>query len=113
MLDKGEENNEALQKIGTLIETDFILPNHEEMVKVIESKIYLAQLDKELLEALLSYIKHVAVYKAARSAGFTDLHHTQKHLLPPWPENLYPIIEQRTKALQSEYDNLLDRYKNF
>jgi len=113
MLDKSKEDNEVLQRIGTLIETEFILPNHEEMVKVIELKIHLAQLDEELLEALLSYIKHIAVYKAARSAGFTDLHHTQKDLLPPWPENLYPIIEQRTKALQNEYDDLLARYKNF
>lgn len=112
MLDQGKED-EALQKIGTQIETDFILPNHEEMVKVIETKIHLAQLDKELLEALLSYIKHVAVYKAARAAGFTDLHNTQKDLLPLWPENLYPIIEQRTKAFQNEYDDLLARYKNF
>jgi hypothetical protein len=112
MLDKDKED-EALQKIGTLIETDFILPNHEEIVKVIESRIHLAQLDQELLEALLSYIKHIAVYKAARAAGFTDLHHTQKDLLPPWPENLYPIVEKRTKTLQNEYDDLLARYKNF
>jgi hypothetical protein len=113
MLDKGKEDNEALQRIGTLIETDFILPNHEEMVKVIESKIHLAQSDKELLEALLSYLDHIAVYKAARAAGFTDLHNTQKDLLPPWPDNLYILIEQRTKALQNEYDDLLARYKNF
>ena len=113
MLDKSREDNEPLQKIGTVIETDFILPNHEEMVEIIESKIHLAQLDEELLEALLSYIKHIAVYKAARSAGFLDLHNTQKNLLPPWPENLYPAIERRTKVLQNEYDDLLARYKNF
>jgi hypothetical protein len=113
MLDQGNEDNEALQKIATVIENDFILPNHEELVKVIESKIHLAQLNKELLEALLSYINHIAVYKAARTAGFNDLHNTQKDLLPPWPDNLYPLIEQRTKALQNEYDDLLARYKNF
>jgi hypothetical protein len=113
MLDKSKEDSEPLQKIGALIETDFILPNHEEMVKVIESKIHLAQLDKELLEALLSYIRHVAVYKAARASGCTDLHNTQKDLLPPWPENLYPEIERRTKALQNEYDDLITRYKSF
>ncbi|WP_146141193.1 hypothetical protein [Stenomitos frigidus] len=113
MLDKSKEDSGPLQKIGAVIEIDFILPNHEEMVKVIESKIHLAQLDRELLEALLSYIRHVAVYKAARSAGFTDLHNTQKDLLPPWPENLYPEIERRTKALQNEYDDLLARYKDF
>ena len=64
-------------------------------------------------ESLFLYVKHIAVYKAAKASNLSGLHSTQRDLLPPWPKKLYPEIAKRTKALQDEYDDLLARYQNF
>ncbi|PSN14248.1 hypothetical protein C7293_12550 [filamentous cyanobacterium CCT1] len=113
ILDQEIEDNDSLKKIGEFIEKDIIIPNHEEIIDIIESKIHLAQLDEDLSESLFLYINHVAVYKAAKAANLSGLHSTQRDLLPPWPKKLYPEIAKRTQALQDEYNNLLARYKNF
>jgi hypothetical protein len=60
-----------------------MLPKHNELVNMIETKIHLAEPYAALQAALLSYIDHVAVYNAAIAAGFTDLHGTQRELLTP------------------------------
>ncbi len=111
LLDKGKEEDNPLRRIGSKIEIDFILPNHIELVKIIETKIHLAEPDAALQAALLSYIDHVAVYNAAIAAGFTDLHRSQRELLTPWPRELFPLIEDRTLKLQREYGILLNAYE--
>jgi hypothetical protein len=111
LLDKGKEEGNPLRRIGSRIEIDFILPNHNELVKIIETKIHLAEPDAALQAALLSYIDHVAVYNAAIAAGFTDLHGSQRELLTPWPRDLFPLIEDRTLKLQRDYVILLNAYE--
>jgi hypothetical protein len=111
LLDKGKEEDNPLRRIGSRIEIDFILPNHNELVKIIETKIHLAEPDAALQAALLSYIDHVAVYNAAIAAGFTDLHGSQRELLTPWPRDLFPLIEDRTLKLQRKYGILLNAYE--
>jgi hypothetical protein len=111
LLDKSKEDDNPLKRIGSRLETDFILPNHGELVKIIETKIHLAEPDAALQAALLRYIDHVAVYNAAIAAGFTDLHDTQRHLLTPWPGELFPLIEARTMKLQQEYVASLNEYQ--
>ena len=111
LLDKGKEEDNPLRRIGSRIEIDFILPNHNELVKIIETKIHLAEPDAALQAALLSYIDHVAVYNAAIAAGFTDLHGSQRELLTPWPRDLFPLIEDRTLKLQRDYVILLNAYE--
>jgi hypothetical protein len=111
LLDKTKEEDNPLRRIGSRIEKDFILPNHAELVKIIETKIHLAEPDAALQAALLAYIDHVAVYNAAISAGFTDLHGTQRDLLTPWPRELFPLIEARTLELQHEYVSSLNAYQ--
>ena len=111
LLDKGKEEDNPLRRIGSRIEIDFILPNHNELVKIIETKIHLAEPNAALQAALLSYIDHVAVYKAAIAAGFTDLHGSQRELLTPWPRELFPLIEDHTLKLQREYVILLNAYE--
>jgi hypothetical protein len=107
LLDKNREEGDPLKVLGNQIEADFLLPNHKEIVKVIESKIQLAEPDSELQADLLEYINHVAVYTAAVSAGFKDLHNTQRALLTPWPKNLFQSVERRTLGLQKRYEELL------
>ncbi len=111
LLDKGKEEDNPLRHIGSRIESDFILPNHNELVKIIETKIHLAEPDDTLQAALLSYIDHVAVYNAAFAAGFKDLHGTQRELLTPWPRELFTLIKSRTIKLQREYELLLHTYE--
>ena len=111
LLDKGKEEDNPLRRIGSRIEIDFILPNHNELVKIIETKIHLAEPNAALQAALLSYIDHVAVYNAAIAAGFTDLHGSQRELLTPWPRELFPLIEDHTLTLQREYVILLNAYE--
>jgi hypothetical protein len=105
ILDRNKGNDALRQKVGVEIERNFILTNHDEIVKIIESNIYLAKADDELLEPLLKYLKHIAVYKAMRAAGCYDK--DPIHLQEPWPRDFFPVIEERTKALQSQYDKLL------
>jgi hypothetical protein len=45
----------------------FILDNHKEILKVIETKFYLAEPTPELETDLLNYVRHVAVYLAMRT----------------------------------------------
>jgi hypothetical protein len=111
LLDQNRKDGDPLKQIGARIEADFILPNHSEMVKIIETRIHLAELDPELQAEILSYIDHVAVYNAAIAAGFKDLHNTQRDLLTPWPHQLFPLIEARTRSLQSQYESVLQELR--
>jgi hypothetical protein len=111
LLDKDREAEDPRSRIGSRIEADVILPNHRELVEIIEAKIHLAEADAALQNALLCYIDHVAVYNAAIAAGFTDLHGSQKELLTPWPKELFPLIEARTLKLQQEYESSLRAYE--
>jgi len=108
---QGREEDNPLKRIGSSIETDFMLPNHNELVNIIETKILLAEPDAALQAALLSYIDHVVVYNAAIAAGFNDLHDTQRELLTPWPRELFPLKDARIFKLQREYVILLHAYE--
>ncbi len=107
LLDKNREDDDPLKILGNQIETDFLLPNHREIVKIVESKIQLAEADGPLQALLLEYINHVAVYNAAVAAGFKDLHNTQRELLTPWPSDLFGSIEARTLELQRQFEAAL------
>jgi hypothetical protein len=93
ILDSRNKEDSLRQRVGTEIEKTFILPNHDEIIKLIESKIHLAKADAELLNQLLTYIRHIAVYKAMRSSGVFE--YDPIHLGEPWPEKLFPLIEER------------------
>lgn len=91
-----------------LIERDFILKNHQEIVEIIESKIHLvgnAINSRELINELLQYIKHIAVYKTIRSVKelqrFNPIDFKE-----PFPEKLFPLIESNFHKLQDTYESL-------
>ena len=97
------------EELGTEIERNFILPNHEEIVKIIESGIHLAKDEKPLFEMLMQYIKHVALYKAIRSANRYDLNPIDvgNHFHLTYSQPL-----KRTLALQKQYDELLNLHQD-
>jgi len=105
ILDKREDKESLLQKVGSEIEKMVVLPNHDEIVSIIGRSIHLAQSDETLKNLLVQYVRHVAVYKAIRSVGEETLFPI--NLGEEWPHNLFPEIEKRTMALQREYEKLL------
>lgn len=89
----------------------FLLENHKEILAVIESKFYLAELTPELEKDLLDYVRHVAVYLAMR----TTAHYNDKvpvDLNEPWPSNLFPHFKARLDELQSEYNEMLKQQRS-
>jgi hypothetical protein len=98
------------EELGTELEKNFILPNHEEIVKIIESGIHLAKADEALLKALIKYINHVAIYRAIRTANRYNLNPVD--VGEPFPTELFSAIEKKTLSLQDEYDGLLTLYKD-
>jgi hypothetical protein len=89
----------------------FLLENHKEILKIIESKFYLAELTPELEKDLLDYVRHVAVYLAMR----TTEHYSDKvpvDLNEPWPSSLFPHFKARLGEVQSEYDEMLRQQRS-
>jgi len=96
------------QKIGAVIEEKIIMPNHGEILKLIEAKMHLAHGDGLLMEELKKYLKHISVYQALQEAGEKDKF--PEDVGEPWPQALIPLVEDRVYALQARYDELLKLY---
>lgn len=105
ILDKRKDDGSLQEKIGRNVEKNIILPNHDEMIRIIEEQSYLCQ-DEEIEKMLVQYIKHIAVYKAIREAGdeMTFPRNYDKDL--QWPNGLYDKILERTRLLQRKLDQL-------
>lgn len=104
----GARDHALPDSAGEIIERDFILKNHDEIVAIIESKIHLAEQvenSQELIEELLKYLKHVAIYKAVRSIesmrGVNPM-----DLNEPFPSKLFPLIQHNFRSLQARYEQL-------
>jgi len=106
ILDKRDGTDELKKRVGTVVERDVVLPNHERLVTLIEKHIHLAEADEELEWLLLVYIRHVAIYKAIRTAG-------EENVFPisageEFPHGLFPAVERRVRELQEDYNRLLN-----
>lgn len=102
------EKNVLPESASEAIEKEFILKNHQEIVEIIESKIHLAENSsnsKELINELLKYIKHVAVYKTIRSIKELQIFNPID-LNEPFPEKIHPLIENNFRELQNRYEHL-------
>ncbi|MBD2254044.1 hypothetical protein [Nostoc parmelioides] len=102
------EQNVLPEAASDAIEKEFILKNHQEMVEIIESKIHLAENannSKDLINELLKYIKHVAVYKTIRSVKEMQTINPVD-LNEPFPDKLFPMIENNFRELQNRYEYL-------
>ena len=106
ILDREQGNDDLRSRVGTQIEKDVLLPNHDAIVGIIQSKIHLAEADQQAFDAMLAYVRHVAVYRALRSVGSND--RDPINLNEPWPKEFLPIIEKTTYKLQTAYDSLLE-----
>lgn len=87
------------------LEKEFILKNHNEVVNIIDTKLFLAKADQEMIDELLSYVKHVAIYHTIRNTdSIKDLNPIDlKH---PYPKKLFLLIETKLFQLQKEYETV-------
>ncbi len=106
ILDRRNGEDELRRKVGEKIEEKLILPNHDDIVKIMQSNVHLAAPDSKLFQVMLQYIRHVAVYKSMRESECYDK--DPLHLGEPWPSKLLPMIKNIMDALQQEYNKLAD-----
>jgi hypothetical protein len=98
--------DEGNNKVRAEIERTFILPNHEEVVRIIESNIHLMEANTELFSAVRQYVRYVAVYRAMRIARGDD--NLPTDLGEPWPDKFLSEIQRTANKLQRKYDSLLE-----
>jgi hypothetical protein len=95
-------------RLGVEVEKNIIIPNHTEIVDIIENNIHLAQADEELLDLLQAYLNDVEIYKALREAGETQLFSVDKSGDEWWHQSLFDAIQSRTNQLQRDYEKLIE-----
>lgn len=105
ILQKKREKDSLDAKIGESIEREVILPNHDEILRILESNIQFCQND-ELMKMFNHYIKHVLVYKAIRASGDNMTFPMRYDLSLKWDDNFFPLIQSETEKIQKEL-NLL------
>jgi hypothetical protein len=66
--------DEKLNPMKNELIDNLLMPNHQEMVNIIETKFYLGatSMDDRLRQWFLDYIDHVATYRALRNAASKD-----------------------------------------
>ena len=104
ILDLAAPEGSVRRRIAERIERDYILPNHDEVVGIMERWRYLVASDSELSQAVDVYVRHVIVYKALRSTGDTTTFPLS--VGARWPDELFPLIEQRIESLEREFPDL-------
>lgn len=105
-----DQGNSLDPKVRQDLETHFLLKNHEQIVEILESKIYLARAHQALADQIFQYIRHIAIYQAIRKAGIVD--QDPMAFGEPFPPDLYRLVKAEKDALQAEYDRLLDLVKH-
>lgn len=91
-------------KMAFALEMNQIIPNHKEIVSIIEKWRHLVDEDKELSEVLDQYLQHVSTFIAIRDAG-EDWEYPELRGYP-WPAKLIPVIEARLEDLRKERKRL-------
>ena len=105
ILDRENQSNMDIQKLAHQIEQGVLLPNHTEIIKIIESNVHLAGLDKEFEVQLLAYLRHIDVYRSIRTVGIIDK--DPIYFGEPYPTGFFDLIEKRLLKFQREYEDVL------
>jgi hypothetical protein len=97
------------KRLAANIEEKVVLPNHDEILQILESKSYLMfnpaeKIQDSLIETIKQYERHIAVYKALRSIGDTRRPADLNEL---WPKNFDRVIRIRITELEKQRDALL------
>ena len=98
---------ETMQVVTHQLYHCFLLPNHENTLKLIEANIHLAQPDEELEGLILCFIRHVTIFRALRDGGLKNVDPIA--VGEPWPRELFPAVERRLRLLQQQFDREIGR----
>ncbi|MFP9112490.1 hypothetical protein ACLI1A_01010 [Flavobacterium sp. RHBU_3] len=103
-------NNQLPAESNSLIENEYILKNHREILSIIENNIHLIEIDDKLQEAINLYIKHITVYEIIRKTE------SIKNLNPidfdaKYPHTFMEIITQKMKYLQNKNNSYLEEFR--
>lgn len=93
ILDRENQSDTERQQLAFQIEQGVLLPNHAEIVKIIESNIHLAALDKEFEAQVLAYLRHIDVYRSIRTVGIQDK--DPVYFGEPYPKEFFHTLEKR------------------
>lgn len=104
ILDRRKAQDRLGRDVGSEVESRFILPNHEEAVRIIQSKIHLAEDDGSAFQLMLRYVRHVAVFQAMRASGDAR---DPLEVGEAYPQGLDHLISTTAFRLQAEYDDLI------
>jgi hypothetical protein len=91
------------KEMGNIIEKEFLIPNHEKAVTLIESNFALVAEDEELVKLMIAYIRHVAVYRALR---ISDLRLNPIDMGEPFPAEMVGALETRMAECIDELSRL-------
>jgi hypothetical protein len=100
------ERSTMPQETNDIIEREYILKNHNEVLSIIENNIHFIEMDSQFQESINAYIKHVAVYDTIRKV------HSTNKLNPidfdaPYPKSFIEMINNRMTILQKKNNELL------
>jgi hypothetical protein len=107
ILDKGDAKDSDSSKLAYEIEASILLPNHAEIVSVIEAKMHLADADEEFERYVMAYLRHVDVYQSCRAVGITEKDPID--FGEPFPQEFFAAVPNRLHKFQQEYDGPLRR----
>lgn len=101
------------KNVAAQIERDFMLPNHEDAIKIIDSKFHLIRNDSDpddqiskLIIEIRKYERHVALYKALRATGSRENPIDWNRYEDKYPKNLYYVIRDRINSLKKQHAEL-------
>jgi hypothetical protein len=98
--------NEERRRLARKIEQEVLIPNHREILRLLEQNLHLAIPDPSFDAELLKYVKHADLYLCLRSADIWDKDPIAFD--EPWPHDFFPAIERRLRELQREHDAILE-----
>lgn len=93
-------------KTGKLVETQLLLPNHFRAVELIERNFHLVAEENDLLNPMIDYVQHVAIYRALRESksGVNPV-----DVGAPFPEELPMHLQRILERTMAELSALKSR----
>ena len=96
-------------RLARQIEQQVILPNHQEILKIIDERSHSIfnpwePVQPTLIDSIKLYERHAAVYMALRAVGDQRM---PVDLKESWPDALYPLLQSRIKQLQDQRSKLV------
>jgi hypothetical protein len=101
-----EEQGSPKQRLAKNLEENIVIPNHNQIVEIIETHLSIADVDENLSKLLQQYINNVEVYKALRSAGEQTMFSIERSDDDWWHQDLFDAVKGRIDELEKEYQEL-------